>query len=88
MQCKIGVKRRVKLWRKIMRVTEKLLARIRNLEAENTRLNEEADWLAEQLLCCTDDNRVDTCGYECRHLCLNTTIQEWREAARKAAGAS
>lgn len=51
---------------------------------ENRRLEKEADWLAEQLLCCTDDNRVDTCSYECHDLCANITLEQWRQAARKA----
>ena len=70
-----------------MGVTEKLLARIRNLESENTRLNEEADWLALQLA----DNSLTVgvpCGVDCNPCEFACRQEQWREAARKAAGAS
>ncbi len=49
------------------------------------QLEKEADWLAEQLLACTDDNRIDTCRYTECGLCSNIdTVALWREAAHRA----
>lgn len=49
------------------------------------RLEKEADWLAEQLLACTDDNRIDTCRYTECGICSDIdTVAGWRDAANKA----
>lgn len=49
------------------------------------QLEKEADWLAEQLLACTDDNRIDTCRYTECGLCSDIdTVAGWRKSARKA----
>ena len=76
-----------------MGVTEKLLARIRNLEAENTRLNEEADWLATWCAnaCAIRSGNCDGCAFNEQSICATednesqaNTPEKWREAAKKA----
>ena len=75
-----------------MGVTEKLLARIRNLEAENTRLNEEADWLATWCAdaCAIRSGNCDGCAFNEQSICardddfLANTPKDWRVAAKKA----
>lgn len=69
---------------KLIKSNTQLIKDNMHLRGLAEHLEKEANWLAEQLLCCTDDNRVDTCCYECRHLCANTTVQDWRTAAREA----
>ena len=45
-----------------MGVTDRLLVRIRELEAENTRINKEADWLAEYSA--RDECPLETLGWD------------------------
>ena len=75
-----------------MGVTEKLLVRIRKLEAENTRLNEEADWLATWCAdaCVIRCGNCEDCVFTEQSICardddiLANTPKDWRKAAKKA----